>query len=418
MKKVAIFHCGMIYSGGGERIVLGQMDELKKRGYEVECWVPVWDKDRCFPDLIDDYDIKTFLPQLPNWVPYRHAMLMVVTSLLAPVFAGRFRNTDVIIGENQPGIWMAYCVSKVLGKEFTGYTCHPNRMVYQRNLTRKDLWKTEKDFYALSLVMIPVFKPLLKWLDRRSFRAAKNMLVNGWFVGEEVGTTYNIKWQGCPSGVEVKNFSPALDKVKRKSGPKSQRGKTDRWLASLGVKRPYLLFVGRHEVWKRIDLAIKALGKIREKIPEVELVIPGSETAHTRDLVKLTKELRLEGAVKWVGNLDQINLRRMFGESEVFVFPSIKEDFGIVMIEAMAAGCPVVAWDQGGPTDIVEHGATGYLAPLGDVEAYANYVVKLLEDDGLRKEMGAAGRQLAKEKFSWERHGDKLEKAMGGVMKR
>jgi glycosyltransferase involved in cell wall biosynthesis len=407
-KKVAIFHCGMIYSGGGERIVLGQMEELKRRGYDAECWVPVLDKQRCYPDLIDEYKIKTFLPQLPHWIPYRHAWLMLATSIMAPFFAWRFRDVDVIIGENQPGLWMAFCISKVLGKKYLGYTCHPNRMVYPRNLTRRDLWKNEPDFLLLSRVLIPFFKPILKVLDQWSFRAAERMLVNGWFIGEEVGKTYGIDWQGCPCGVDLEQFVPVDGKGKFLE--------TEQFLSSLGVKQPYLLFVGRHEVWKRIDLAIRTLKKIRGKLPSIELVIPGPVTSHSKDLKQLANELGLDGAVKLVGTINQQSLRKVFAHASVFVFPSVKEDFGIVMIEARAAGCPVVAWSHGGPTDIVDHQVTGYLAPVEEVDKFASYVVRLLEDERTRLKMGRAARRKVEQKFSWKKHGDLVEEAMAGLL--
>lgn len=420
-KKVVIFHCGMIYSGGGERIVLGQMDELKRRGYEVACWVPVLDRERCYPDIIGKYQIRTFLPQLPRWVPYRQAILMLVTSALAPVVAGRFRDVDVIIGENQPGIWMAYCISKILGRKFVGYTCHPNRMVYQRDLTRKDLWKNEPDFLFLSRVLIPYFKPGLKFLDRVSFRAAAKMLVNGWFIGEEVGETYGIEWQGCPSGVKITiHESRIMNQGNANTTRKALVGdlktlQSDQMFSSWGIRRPYLLFVGRHEVWKRIDLAIAVLKKVREKIPKVELVIPGPETNHTRELKGLTREMELTEAVKFVGEVNQRDLKKLYAGAEVFVFPSTKEDFGIVMLEAMAAGCPVIAWNAGGPKDIVEQGVTGYLAEVGNINEFASYVTRLLKDDKLREKLGVAGREKVKNKFSWEKHGEILEGAMSEV---
>src|ERR1700716_2440453 len=72
-RRIAVFHCGFTYSGGGERLVIEEVLGLRRRGYEVECYAPTVDQNRCHPDLIRDVRVRTFLPQLPRWFPYREA---------------------------------------------------------------------------------------------------------------------------------------------------------------------------------------------------------------------------------------------------------------------------------------------------------------------------------------------------------
>ena len=91
------------------------------------------------------------------------------------------------------------------------------------------------------------------------------------------------------------------------------------------------------------------------------------------------------------------------------------EPFGLVLVEAMAAGKPVVATAQGGPLEIVEEGITGFLVPPGDAEALAGALGKLLADEGLGRRMGEAGRQRAWERFSVERMVRELEEVYEGL---
>src|SRR3989442_11801274 len=72
-RRIAVFHCGFTYSGGGERLVIEEVLGLRRRGYEVECYAPTVDASRCYPDLIGEVRVKTFLPQLPRWFPFREA---------------------------------------------------------------------------------------------------------------------------------------------------------------------------------------------------------------------------------------------------------------------------------------------------------------------------------------------------------
>lgn len=403
-KRITIFHCAFIYTGGGERIVLGQLEGLKKKGYQVECFAPVVDKERCYPDLINQYSIKTFLPQLPSWFPFRHGVILFLTCLGAPFLMGRFKKTDLFIGENQPGTWLAFIAAKVFKKPYLVYTCHPNKMVYPRELSRKQIWKNQKDFYWLSLFFEP-FKPILKIIDRLSFTASgRPVLINGFFIGREFEKIYRVPWIGCPSGAP---FIKGQEKVLTNN--RSFEGEIE--VGGVKIKKPYVLYVGRHEVWKRIDLAIKAMVKITKAYPDIRLVVRGPFSPHTEDLKELAKRLGLEKKVIFSeekGNQEEV--RDLYFNAAVYIFPSKKEDFGIVIIEAMGAGVPVVAWNSGGPTDIILDGETGFLAKPFSLADFSQKVVKILKDRGLRHRMSLASWQRVKDNFSWEKHWQILEK--------
>src|SRR4029077_6669038 len=114
--NIAVFHCGFVYSGGGERIVLEEVRGLRQRGHAVVCFAPTLHRENCYPDFIDEIGVKTFLPQLPAGFPLRDAIAMSLSSLLAPVLAFRFRDADVFVGANQPSAWIAYCMARLLRK--------------------------------------------------------------------------------------------------------------------------------------------------------------------------------------------------------------------------------------------------------------------------------------------------------------
>ena len=107
--------------------------------------------------------------------------------------------------------------------------------------------------------------------------------------------------------------------------------------------------------------------------------------------------------VRFVGRVRDEELLQWYAAADVFVLPSSSEAQGIVALEAMACGLPVVASAVGGLLGTLEDGRTGYLVPSGEVEPLADRIAALLEDEPLRTSMGAAARERVVREFSWSR---------------
>jgi glycosyltransferase involved in cell wall biosynthesis len=103
--------------------------------------------------------------------------------------------------------------------------------------------------------------------------------------------------------------------------------------------------------------------------------------------------------VRYVGVVDEV--APLLAAADLLLLPSETESFGLVALEAMASGVPVVASDVGGLPEVVAHGATGFLAPVGDIEAMAGYCVRLLRDCAEAKRFAAAARARAAELFDY-----------------
>lgn len=403
-KKIAIFHGAFIYTGGGERIVLGQLQRLRKKGYQVECWTALLDKKKCYPDIIGRFRIKTFLPPLPKWFPFRIGLMLLLTSMLAPFLSWRFKKFDLFIGENQPGAWLAFAISRILRKPYLVYTCHPNKMVYPRRLSREQLWKNQRDFYWLSLFFIP-FKKLLKTFDYWSFcRSDGPVLVNGFSIARKFGQIYHTQWFSCPSGAPFLKHKKSII-----SNNNVYTGNLK--IGRMMIKKPYLLYVGRHEVWKRIDLNLKIFKNVLEQYPDLRLVIRGPFSSHTEFLKNLASKLGIEKKVIFSPEKgSQPELKQFLFNALALSFTTKKEDFGIAIIEAMGAGVPVVAWNSGGPKDIIVDNKTGFLAKPYVLTDFSNKILQIVKNPGLRKKMSLASWQRVKDNFSWQKHGEILDK--------
>jgi glycosyltransferase involved in cell wall biosynthesis len=120
-------------------------------------------------------------------------------------------------------------------------------------------------------------------------------------------------------------------------------------------------------------------------------------------LAQLTAELELQDLVRFLGRVDESKLMDCYAAADVFALPSASEAQGIVALEAMACGLPVVASAVGGLPGTVKHGDTGYLVRSGDVAAVSDRLRDLLLDDARRAAFGAAAREAVEREFTWQR---------------
>jgi glycosyltransferase involved in cell wall biosynthesis len=152
------------------------------------------------------------------------------------------------------------------------------------------------------------------------------------------------------------------------------------------------------------------MAEVRKVHPRVQLVIPGAATSHTASLRSLVRELGLEETVLFLGPIAEEELQSLYEGAAVYVYPAPEEDFGMGVIESMAKGVPVVAWNQAGPTVTVGPG-TGHLAEPLEVADYAAGITRLLDSRGENQATGGRAFEWAR-RFDWERHIDILERAV------
>lgn len=175
-----------------------------------------------------------------------------------------------------------------------------------------------------------------------------------------------------------------------------------------------LLFVGRIERLKGLDVLIRALAIMRQngifdRFPLCLMVIggdpeagPDQMSAEMARIKKLCRRYGLEDLVMFVGKRSQDTLPYYYSAAEVLVMPSHYESFGMVALEAMACGTPVVASQVGGLAFLVQDGITGYTVPSGEPAALAQRLTALVSDEALRMQMGEDAMRVARG-YGWEK---------------
>lgn len=188
----------------------------------------------------------------------------------------------------------------------------------------------------------------------------------------------------------------------------------DRTRADLGLQpdEPALGVIGQLTPWKGQDTAIRALATLVGAKPKAKLLLVGEarfvsdatrfdNRAYVQGLEELTGELGLNDAVRFLGHRNDIP--DLLAALDVALLPSWEEPFGRVIVEAMAAGTPVVATAVGGPPEIIEDGVDGMLVPPREPELWADAVISVIEDRALRERMVSEGRRTAT-RFASDRH--------------
>ncbi|MDY7023496.1 MAG: glycosyltransferase [Cyanobacteriota bacterium] len=224
--------------------------------------------------------------------------------------------------------------------------------------------------------------------------------------------------------------------------------------SSLGCFKPksisnsqtkHLLYVGRICPEKGSHILLEAFQKVLEKQPDTHLTLVGpmgvipyeylvglSEDANIKELADFHRDnnwkkfLReaytklnkiQENAVTLTGCLTPTKLPDYYHNADLFIFPSVcQEAFGMPVAEAMVAGIPVIVSDGGGIPELLENGKTGLVVERGNSEALAEAILKLLENEPLRKSMGKAAHQRAVEHFSFEKVADDLHQQYQSII--
>mgnify|MGYP005844278099 CR=1 FL=1 len=180
-----------------------------------------------------------------------------------------------------------------------------------------------------------------------------------------------------------------------------------------------IFFAGIHRRSKGILDAIETLARLRGRGIDAELRTAGAwfSTADRTEAARRVAALGLSERVVFCGVLTGDALWREYAEADAFFFPTFYEweSLGVVLLEAMAYGLPVVASDWRGPRDVVVRGETGFVCPVGDIEAYAGALERLAREPDLRARMGAAGRRRYEERYTLSRFLDGMERLFRSV---
>jgi glycosyltransferase involved in cell wall biosynthesis len=270
---------------------------------------------------------------------------------------GGLSRCDVLLAQYPP----SPLVAQRAGRPFVHYLHHPLRAAHPTVTQRRRL--AARPWHAVGAALSRV--------DQRGVRAAAAVAVPSPAVAADVERIHGVTAEVLPLGVDTSAFTP---------GERPGEG---------------LLFVGRpDQPYKHLDWALEVARR----------------TGHRLDIVGEARPRTVDGVdVRWRGYLTGTDLVAAYRGAAVLLFPSVHEDFGLVPLEAMACGLPVVGWDDGhGPSTTLASGSGGVLVDAYDLDAFTAAVQQLLDEEGMRDKLRDAGPRWVRERFSVEHHLDGL----------
>lgn len=215
---------------------------------------------------------------------------------------------------------------------------------------------------------------------------ARDVICCSGFMVEEVIGAFGLprsKVHMVPNGVDAALWAPPT--------PAPARGGDGHLLVTWG----------RVQFEKGFHTAIEAVARLRAEMPSVRLVVAG-RGSYLPDLQELAARLGVSDAVQFSGFVPDDDLRAMLHHASAAIIPSLYEPFGIVALEALAAGAPLVAASTGGLAEILEGTGAAQMFPPGDVGALADRLRTLLTDPVLAMTSSAAGTALVHQRYGWD----------------
>jgi glycosyltransferase involved in cell wall biosynthesis len=211
----------------------------------------------------------------------------------------------------------------------------------------------------------------------------KEELVEKYFVNENrIRVIYN--------GVDTERFNPNINGSCVKT--------------FYGLKNcPVVLYLGRLAPYKGVQFLIEAIPRVLEKVPETKFLISGAMRYDIADLSQLLRNLEVEKSVIFAGYVSEQKVPELYASCDVFCYPSLWEGFGLTPAEAQACGKPVVGFDTCAIPEVVKNMRTGLLVEPRNVEALAEGLVSLLQDEERRFHMGLEARKRVLRLFSWDK---------------
>lgn len=361
MKIIQVSPYDFAYPGGANNHLLNLDRELKRLGHETAIAAPSSN-----PSLSQLYPHLTILGRRPVPIPAGGSVARITIS-----FRLSSRVKDLLERGRFDIVHLHEPLAPVLPWLFLRFS----RSVNVGTFHAYQDWRrvpAQGYFYGRRI--------LRRWFERLHGRIAVSPpaleFVRRYFPGE-----YRI----IPNGIAYERFAGPVEPF-----PQYRDGRVN------------LLFVGRWEPRKGLKFLVRAFSLLRNRFDNIRLLVVGPDGGHRGAMMQTLARMGLAEDVVLIGYVRDEDLPRYYRSADIFCYPNTGlESFGLVLVEAMAAGLPIVASQVPGALYLLNNGIEGFLVPPKDPEALAAALSYLIEDAVLRQRMGRAGQRKAWH-FRWE----------------
>ena len=240
---------------------------------------------------------------------------------------------------------------------------------------------------TFSNIMENIYMRLLAWLTVRTVKPADGAISISRYLQKQLNQETGLTSQVVYPEIDFQRFHPGLDGSPVRDQHHLANGKL-------------IVYTGRISPHKGVHQLIAAFRTVRQAVPTARLLIIGQPTfpAYSRRLKQMA-----DSAVIFAGYVPDDALPAYYAAADVYATGTLWEGFNLPLVEAQACGTPVVAFRLGPHPEVVADGETGYLVPPEDTGALANTIIRLLQDDKLRQEMGQRAARMVTGRFEGNR---------------
>src|SRR5215472_7063104 len=381
--KIAILIHELENQGGGERQCVALARELHRSGHIVTLYTSAYDGS-CYEKICSELHVQvTGRGWFPNF--RRSAYLRRFLDM---------RRMASFINEPHdiwnPHHWPPHWASVWLKRRFGGHIvwmCNDVPDFKQKYDAARPVHSAASRLKAL------IYKWMWKY-DARQIRGVDLTLVLSQWTKTQLLDVYKARVSVIRSGMDqyLHNVGDS-EKIRRRFG----FTQSDFVVLWFGIFMPH----------RRLEDAITATARLRERGIQIRLLLAGSQLAfpdYAEHLKLLAARLNVQDAVTFAGTVAEHEVADYYAAADVFLFPNTNQTWGLVVIEAMAAGKPVIVSTGSGVHEVIEDNKTGLKVPPCDPDAIANKLELLFRDPSLRIALASFGKNYCLERFSWERY--------------
>jgi glycosyltransferase involved in cell wall biosynthesis len=383
---IALIIHELLVEGGGERQCVCLAQALAQHGHTVTLYTSAYDRANCFPEICKSFTIKELGRGSWRWLrkPLFLRGYLDMLRLAQKVDA----NHQVLNPHHWPAQWGAVWLKRKFG----------SKVVWMCNDVPDFRLKAQQPQSMKSIFMAPLYWFYYFYDRRQNYKADLTMFLSHW-AESEYKNIYRGATRVVRSGADPSRFTPGGDRA----GIRTRFGFADDEFV--------LLWLGIFMPHRRLEDAIEAVRRATAQGAKVRLLLAGSDRSYPeylRSLKELVQNLGLQHAVTFTGKVADEEICDFYAACDAFVFPNDQQTWGLVVLEAMACGCPVLVSKGAGVHEVLTHGENALLFPPRNPQALAEQIAALASQPEFRKKIAQNGMELARETYNWDRFAEQV----------
>ena len=234
-----------------------------------------------------------------------------------------------------------------------------------------------------------IFRLFVQQYDKKKWNVFNEVIANSNYSAKTIAKNYDVAPSVIYPGTNTSVFKPIEKNLDEKT-----------------------ILINADARVRRAHFALKNLKNLLLKRQDFKILIVGYDKTYDKELKELVKKEKIEKFVTFFGRVSDSKLRELYAKAHMFLMLQRKQPFGLVFIEAMSSGTPVIACKPGAPEEVLNHGDTGFVFDQYDGKALNQFVEKILDNSELSITMGQKGRQRVLENFESTTQYKKIRKLM------